>query len=167
MEYNDTFVAVDVETTGLSPIFNELIEISAIKYKESNKVDIFSTLIKPKVEIPYYITKITSITNHMVRNSPSIETVMPELIQFIGDLPIVAHNARFDMGFLQNYSNRSFSENVIIDTVQLSRKMHPDLCNHKLGTVAKHIGIIEDGFHRAEFDCECCARIYMKYLGIA
>ncbi len=158
------FVAIDVETTGLSPLQNELIEISAIKYLGNKKIDTFTTLIKPKVRIPYYITNITGITNEMVKNSPFVEEVMPNLIQFIGNNPIVAHNANFDYKFIQSYSNNSFSKNKLIDTVQIGRKLYPHLANHKLGTIAKHIGITEDGFHRAEFDCECCAKIYMKYL---
>lgn len=160
----DTFVAIDVETTGLSPFANELIEVSAIKYKGSKKLDTFSTLIKPKVQIPYYITRITGITNDMVKNAPMVEEVMPALIDFVGDLNIVAHNANFDYKFIQNYSGDSFSKNKVIDTVPIGRKLYPGLPNHKLGTIAKHIGITEDGFHRAEFDCECCAKIYMEYL---
>ena len=158
------FVAIDVETTGLSPVYNELIEISAIKYEKAKKKDIFSTLIKPKKEISDTITNITGITNEMVKNAPNIEQVMPELIDFIGDYPIVAHNANFDYSFLQNNSQKSFSKNKVIDTVAISRKMLPSLPNHKLNTVSKYIGIEEDGFHRAEFDCECCAKIYIKYL---
>ena len=158
------FVAIDVETTGLSPVYNELIEISAIKYEKAQKKDTFSTLIKPKKEISDTITNITGITNEMVKNAPNIEQVMPKLIDFIGDYPIVAHNANFDYSFLQNNSQKSFSKNKVIDTVAISRKMLPSLPNHKLNTVSKYIGIEEDGFHRAEFDCECCAKIYIKYL---
>lgn len=163
-KYKKQFVALDVETTGLSPVYNELIEISAIKYDGETKVDTFSTLIKPKRPISRTITNITGITNQMVAKSPQIEDVMPKLVEFIGDNPIVAHNANFDFSFLQNNSNRSFSKNTVIDTVALSRKMLPNLPNHKLNTVAKCIGIQEEGFHRAEFDCECCAKIYIKYL---
>lgn len=160
----EIFVAVDVETTGLSPMANELIEVSAIKYKGAEKIDTFSTLIKPKVSIPYRITSITGITNEMVRKSPVVEEVMPQLIKFIGDSPIVAHNANFDYQFLQWHSNHSFSKNRVIDTVQIGRKLYPYLPNHKLGTIAREIGITEDGFHRAEFDCECCAKIYIQSL---
>ncbi len=160
------FIALDTETTGLSPVYNELIEVSAIKYKGKEKLNRFSTLIKPKKEIPYRITQITGITNEMVKNAPTIEMVMPNLIEFIQEYPIVAHNASFDMGFLQINSNYHFKKNRVIDTVRLSRRMHPELPNHKLGTVARYIGITEEGYHRAEFDCECCAQIYMKYLGI-
>lgn len=160
---NNIFVAIDVETTGLSPIANELIEISAIKYDGKNKIDTFTSLIKPKTKIPYYITNITGITNEMVQESPYVEEIMPSLIEFIGKSP-VAHNANFDYKFIQNYSNNAFSRNVLIDTVQIGRRLYPNLPNHKLGTIAKHIGITEDGFHRAEFDCECSAKIYMEYL---
>ena len=162
----DIFVAIDVETTGLSPFANELIEVSAIKYQGSKKIDTYTTLIRPKLKIPYYITKITGITNEMVQNAPEVEEVMPELVHFVGDATIVAHNANFDYKFIQNYSNDSFSKNKVIDTVPIGRKLYPELPNHKLGTIAKHIGITEEGFHRAEFDCECCAKIYMEYLKV-
>lgn len=158
------FVAIDVETTGLSPLYNELIEISAIKYEGAKKLDTFSTLIKPKKEVSSTITNLTGITNKMLEDAPTIEKVMPELIEFIGDNPIVAHNANFDYSFLQNNSNKSFTNNKVIDTVAISRKMLPNLPNHKLNTVARYIGIQEEGYHRAEFDCECCAKIYTKYL---
>ena len=102
----------------------------------------------------------------MVEEAPEVEEVMPELIDFVGDLPIVAHNANFDYKFIQNYSNNSFTKNKVIDTVPIGRRLYPELPNHKLGTIAKHIGITEDGFHRAEFDCECCAKIYMEYLKV-
>lgn len=149
----------------MSPVNNELIEVSAIKYKGNEKIGIFSTLIKPRVSIPYRITQITGITNDMVKSSPTVEEVMPKLVEFISDNPIVAHNANFDYSFIQNYSNGSFSKNKLIDTVQIGRKLYPELPNHKLGTIARRIGITEDGFHRAEFDCECCAKIYMNYIG--
>lgn len=158
------FVAIDVETTGLSPVYNELIEVSAIKYEGAKKVGTFSTLIKPKKEVSSTITKLTGITNRMLQNAPEVEKVMPDLINFIGDNTIVAHNANFDYSFLQNNSNRSFTNNKVIDTVAISRKMLPNLPNHKLNTVARCIGIQDEGFHRAEFDCECCAQIYIKYL---
>lgn len=166
IDNKNIFVAIDVETTGLSPITNELIEVSAIKYDGNKRIDTFSTLIKPKVRIPYYITNITGITNDMVEEVPEVEEVMSELIDFVGDLPIVAHNANFDYKFIQNYSNNSFTKNKVIDTVPIGRRLYPELPNHKLGTIAKHIGITEDGFHRAEFDCECCAKIYMEYLKV-
>ena len=158
------FVAIDVETKRLNPLYNEIIEISAIKYEGAKKLDTFSTLIKPKKEVSSTITNLTGITNKMLEDAPTIEKVMPELIEFIGDNPIVAHNANFDYSFLQNNSNKSFTNNKVIDTVAISRKMLPNLPNHKLNTVARYIGIQEEGYHRAEFDCECCAKIYMKYL---
>lgn len=165
-ERTNIFVALDVETTGFSPISNELIEISAIKYKGTRKIDNFSTLLKPSQQIPQRITQITGITNELVLHAPCIKEIQPLLIDFISNYTIVAHNASFDMKFLQENFRGNFKQNRVIDTVQLSRQMFPKLENHKLGTVAKHIGIKEDGFHRAEFDCECCAKIYMEYLQI-
>ena len=162
----EEFVAVDVETTGLSPIMHELIELSAIKYQGNKKIDSFTTLVKPKKEISYQITNLTGITNEMVQDAKPIEEIMPQLVEFIGNHIIVAHNAGFDVSFLQSYSQNSFRKNKIVDTVALSRKMHPELPNHKLGTVAKYMGITGEGFHRAEFDCECCANIYMKWIGV-
>lgn len=164
IENSNTFVALDVETTGFSPIFNELIEVSAIKYEDNKKIDSLTTLIKPKGDLPEEITKLTGITIEMLKDAPSCEEVMPKLIDFIGNNKIVAHNANFDYSFLQNKSNNSFAKNEVIDTLKLSKKMYPNLPNHKLNTISKEIGITEDGYHRAEFDTECCAKIYIKYL---
>lgn len=160
----EIFIALDTETTGLSPINNEIIEVSAIKYKGNKKIASFSTLIKPNANIPYNITRITGISNDMVKNAPKKEDIEEKLTNFIGENTIIAHNANFDMNFLNNSFNNKFIKNKVIDTVKLSRKMYPYLPNHKLSTVAEHIGVTENGYHRAEFDCECCAKIYIKYL---
>lgn len=165
-DFEKIFVVIDTETTGFSPIRNELIEISAIKYKGKEKIDTFSTLIRPLNPIPYYITKITGIDNEMVESAPTVDKVINKLVKFVDNNPIVAHNASFDLSFLNQNSNGSFCKNQIIDTIPLSKKIAPNLPNYKLGTVARYIGIEEEGFHRAEFDCECCAKIYMKYIGI-
>ena len=164
MNQEEIFVALDTETTGLSPRNNEIIEVSAIKYKGSKKLETFSTLIKPNANIPYNITRITGISNDMVKSAPKKEEIAEKLIEFIGNNTIVAHNASFDMNFLNNSFDNKFIKNKVVDTVKLSRMMHPYLPNHKLSTVAEHIGVKEDGYHRAEFDCECCAKIYIKYL---
>ena len=81
----------------------------------------------------------------MLENAPELDKVMPELVNFIGDNPIVAHNANFDYSFLQNNSNRSFTKNKVIETVAISREMLPNLAKHKLNTVARCIGIKEEG----------------------
>lgn len=100
----------------------------------------------------------------MLKNAPKVEEVMPKLISFIGNNPIVAHNAKFDYSFLQENSNKSFSDNELIDILEISRQMFKNIPNYKLNTISKIIRIEEDSFHRAEFDSECCAKIYMKYL---
>ncbi len=158
------FVVIDFETTGLDAIKNELIEVSALKYVGRNFVDSYITLIKPKIKIPYYITQINGITNEMVKDAPSIEEVIPRLVDFIGPSVLVAHNAAFDMKFLKCNAQRCGLEvkNSYIDTLSLSRKTFPELHNHKLATVARHIGIHEEGWHRAEFDTRATAEILLR-----
>lgn len=160
------FVVIDFETTGLDAEKNEVIEVSALKYIDRNFADSYITLIKPKNKIPYYITQINGITNEMVCTSPGIEEVIPKLVDFIGDAVIVAHNASFDMKFLKCNAKRCGFEinNTYIDTLALSRKTFPELSNHKLATVARHIGILEEGWHRAEFDTRATAEILLKCL---
>ena len=102
------FVAIDVETTGLSPVYNELIEISAIKYEGAKKIDNFSTLVKPKKEVSNIITNLTGITNKMLENAPQIEEVMPKLVKFIGNHIIVAHNANLMLAFYKTIQTRAF-----------------------------------------------------------
>lgn len=158
------FVVIDFETTGLDSINNEIIEVSALKYKDRSLVDTYITLVKPKKRIPGYITQINGITNEMVESSPGVEEVIPKLADFIGDSVIVAHNASFDMKFLKCNAERCglVINNDYIDTLALSRKAFPCLRNHKLATVARHIGITDEGWHRAEFDTRATAQVLLK-----
>ncbi|MCX8129868.1 MAG: 3'-5' exonuclease [Clostridia bacterium] len=160
------FIVIDFETTGLSAEANEIIEVSALKYIDRKFVGSYITLVKPKTRIPGYITQINGITNEMVKDSPCIEDVMPKLIDFIGDLLIVAHNANFDMKFLKYHAEKCGYKvsNPSLDTLILSRKAFPSLTNHKLATVAQHVGIKDGGWHRAEFDTRATAEILLKCL---
>lgn len=160
------FIVIDFETTGLNPIDNEIIEVSALKYIDRKFVDSYITLIKPKNRIPGYITQINGITNEMVKDSPTTEAVIPILLNFIGDLTIVAHNASFDMKFLKcNAEKCGYKvDNSSLDTLTLSRKAFPNLNNHKLATVARHVGIKDGSWHRAEFDTRATAEILLKCL---
>jgi DNA polymerase III epsilon subunit family exonuclease len=160
------FVVIDFETTGLSPLANEVIEVSALKYVNRKFVDSYITLIKPKNRIPAYISQINGISNEMVKDSPSAEEVIPKLLEFIGTFTIVAHNASFDMKFLKcNAEKCGYTvENTSLDTLVLSRKAFPKLDNHKLATVARHIGIKGGGWHRAEFDTRATAEILLRCL---
>ncbi|AAO35695.1 DNA polymerase III subunit epsilon (endogenous virus) [Clostridium phage phiCTC2A] len=161
----DEFVVIDLETTGLYPVTDKIIEITAIKYKSGQIVEKYNTLINPKINIPKRATEINNITNNMVKDSPVIEDVLPELLKFIKEYPLVAHNASFDIKFLNaNLAliNREI-KNVAIDTLQLSRAMYTFLPNHKLTTIKEHLCISEDNSHRALPDCITTAEIYLDY----
>ncbi len=91
----------DIETTGFSSKNDKIIEIGAVKLKDGEIVDSFSTFVDPKVNIPYKITELTSITQNMVNGQPTIDEVLPKFMEFVGDSVLVAHNAAFDVGFIK------------------------------------------------------------------
>lgn len=163
----DEFVVLDFETTGLDPSTDKIIEVSALKYKNGILIDEFQTLINPKIKIPYEITEINGITNAMVKNKPTIEEILPKLLDFIGELPIVAHNAPFDAKFLKYNVLRHYGEdninNTFIDTLAIARKLFPNLRNHKLETIKKHLKMDVDS-HRAYDDTLVTAQIYLDYI---
>jgi len=158
-----SFVAVDVETTGLSPIQNEIIEISGLKYVEGVLVEEFVSFVKPKTEITPEITKITGITNDMIKEAPGIDETIIAFIGFTEGLSLVAHNADFDMGFINKAcQNLGFEpENGVVDTLQISRDLY-DLNKYNLVAVASHLGIETDGAHRAKADAQMCAKVFLS-----
>lgn len=160
----DSYTVLDFETTGLDPVNDEIIEVGAVKFLNGQAVEQFGTLVKPKKPISSRITKINGISNSMVSKSPSIETVVPELIKFIGDDVIVAHNASFDMKFLINVISRlklnHHVSNAVADTLQLSRKHFPELENHKLPTLKNAIGMKNTPSHRSVDDCIVTGAVY-------
>jgi len=122
----------------------------------------FNTLINPFRHIPEPITRLTGISNELVELAPSIEQKIEELIEFIGDLPIIAHNASFDMGFLyalDNIDGISIPEYIVIDTVKLARKKITEAPNHKLTTLTEFLQLEHDA-HDAIGDCMATAAIY-------
>ena len=125
----DTYVVFDLETTGFSPVKDKIIEIGAVKVEEGKITDKFSTFVNPKVPIPFEITRLTSITDEMVMNAPTIEEVLPEFLEFIDGAALVAHNAGFDVGFIeQNCRYQDIQPDFTsVDTVALARILLP-LC---------------------------------------
>lgn len=161
---DDIFVVFDLETTGFSSKNDKIIEIGAVKLKEGKIIDRFSTFVNPEKTIPYHITELTSINDEMVRNSPKIEEVLPEFLNFCKGAVLVAHNAGFDTSFIKANCNRlgltfSFS---ILDTVPLARFLYPDLKRVKLNIVAKYLGISLENHHRAVDDAKATADILLK-----
>jgi DNA polymerase-3 subunit alpha (Gram-positive type) len=157
------FIAFDLETTGFAPPC-KIIEIGAVKVINSKIVDRYQTFVDPCCMIPPRITGLTGIDQTMVCKAPKIDDALPLFINFIESLPIAAHNASFDMNFI-NYEARRLGypvKNRIIDTLALSRRYYPALENHKLNTVARHIGVINECEHRGLYDAMVVAGILMK-----
>jgi len=163
IEILNDYIVVDIETTGLDPYFDDIIEIGALKIKNGKIVDKFEQLIKPSSPVSDFISELTGITNDMLINCPTINYVLPKFIDFISDMSIVGHNVHFDINFLYDniflHLNNKFSNNFI-DTLRLSRRLFPTLENHKLNTLSKHLNIKIDSSHRAIADCETTYKIY-------
>lgn len=154
------FVAIDVETTGLDPARNHIIEIAAIKYINGKEVDKFVTLVKPPVKIPKKITEINGIDDEMVKDAPGIDEVIPKFKELIKDMILVAHNMDFDSSFVEHAAGPL--NNVKVCTLRSSREVFEDMKSHKLIDVARKIGFVGNGYHRAEFDARAAGEIY-KY----
>ena len=163
---DDTYVVFDIETTGFSAIKDKIIEIGAVKVKEGEIVDRFSTFVNPQRPIPYEITKLTGIQDEMVLSAPTIEEVIPDFLEFIGDAVLVAHNASFDVGFLAQQCRYLdiYPEFVSVDTVALARVLLPTLAKFKLNNVAKALNISLENHHRAVDDAGATAEIFVKFI---
>lgn len=162
----DKFVVLDIETTGLSPINDMITEIGAVKIVNGEIVEEYNQLINPERNIPDHIVELTGITNEMVKDMPTIDQVLPKFQEFIGDSILVAHNASFDIGFLREQYKRIGRElqNPILDTLELSRNLLPQLKSHKLNIIAKYLNINLVNHHRAVDDAKATAEIFIKFL---
>ena len=163
---DDTYVVFDLETTGFSPEKNKIIEIGAVKVVGGVITDRFSTFVNPEVPIPFNIEELTSIKDDMVLDAPKIEEILPEFMEFCKDAIMVAHNAEFDMSFINKNCERQGlpCDFTIIDTVALARILLPNLNRFKLDTVAKALGVSLDNHHRAVDDAGCTAEIFVKFI---
>lgn len=161
---DDTYVVFDIETTGFSPVNDKIIEIGAVKIQNGEVIDNFSHFVNPKRNIPYEITKLTSINNDMVKDAETIENLLPKFMEFCKGCVLVAHNAAFDTGFIKKNCrdlNLKF-DSSIVDTVPLARFLYPELKKVKLNIVAKHLGISLENHHRAVDDAKATAEILLK-----
>ena len=147
------FCVVDLETTGGSSDYNSITEIGAVKYRAGEEVGRFTTLVNPGCAIPPFIVLLTGITDTMVTNAPAIEDVLDDLLEFIGDAVLVAHNARFDIGFINAalvHDGREKLANRVLDTVGLARRLvGGEVENCKLSTLAASLGFAHQPSHRA------------------
>ncbi|MBB6675553.1 PolC-type DNA polymerase III [Cohnella nanjingensis] len=147
-----TYVVFDIETTGLSVTANKIIELAGVKVKGGQEIGRFSTFINPHEPIPYNIQQLTSITDEMVQDAPELEPKLKEFIAFIEDAVLVAHNARFDVGFIQENCKRLGLppvDNPALDTLELARYLHPTMKNHRLNTLSALYKVSLENHHRA------------------
>ncbi len=163
----DIYVVFDTETTGFYAGSDQMIEIGAVKIAKGKIIDRFDELIDPKRPIPKKITDLTFITDEMVAGKDSEENVTKRFLEWAGDLPMVAHNAKFDISFMKaacsKYNLGEFDKTVL-DTMSMARMLHPEWPNHKLQTLTKKLDIPwdEEKHHRADYDAEGTALAFYK-----
>lgn len=156
ISFPSKFVVIDLETTGLSPEWDEIIEVAALRIQDGEIIASYQSLVKPNEEIDEFITELTGITVEMLSEAPSVEEVLPAFRDFIGDDLVVGHNVSFDVGFIydnfEKYLGVPFSNNYI-DTMRISRKAMPELAHHRLKDMVNIFNIVTEGQHRALADC--------------
>ena len=159
------FVAFDLETTGIKPKENMIVEVGAVLFDGDRAVKGYGTLVDPGMPIPPDASAVNGITGDMVRGKPRIADVLADFADFCGDLPLVAHNAPFDFKFLLediNLHRAAAPKGIVLDTLPLARRIFPGLPNYKLGTLVRHFGFPSGTFHRAEEDSAYCGLLFAK-----
>jgi len=152
---NMVFVAFDVETTGLNSKNERVVEIGAVKFCGQTCIATTNWLINPGKTIPKGVIRVHGITDNMVKHEPHARTILIKFKKFMGDAPLIAHNARFDVGFIAQEcrkSNLKIPENIVIDSLPMSRKYFPDAPAHNLVALTKYLNLEDTGHHRALAD---------------
>ncbi|MBQ4381134.1 MAG: PolC-type DNA polymerase III [Oscillospiraceae bacterium] len=162
---NGEFVAFDIETTGLSAMEDRITEIGAVLFRNGQKQEVFQTFSNPGRHIPGDITRLTGITDEMVADAPEEGEAVRRFLDFAGGRPLLAHNANFDISFIDEAAKRMGFEfaPTFIDTLALAQAMSPDLKNHKLDVVARDLELPDFEHHRASDDAITCGLIGARY----
>ena len=160
------YVCVDIETTGIRPKWDRIIEIGAVKVRDGKEVDRFSQLIYPGIHIPPRITELTGITDEMLEGKPAIHQVLPRFMEFAGDDFLLGHNIRFDYSFLkQNAINLNLKfEKKGMDTLKIARKVLPQLESRALDYLCNFYHIKDENHHRALNDASVTSQLYQILL---
>ena len=158
------YVLFDLETTGLDSESDAIIEISALKVKNREVIDEFSTLVNPCMHIPYVASCVNGIVDDMVKDAPKIEEALKSFIAFVGNCVLMGHNIkRFDLPFIQRDAVRCFGKqlsNDYVDTLFVAQRYLPELDSHSLESLADYYDISYYGAHRALADCRINKRVY-------
>jgi ATP-dependent DNA helicase DinG len=160
-----SIVAIDIETTGLSEDRDAIIEIGAVKFKGHRVEDEWSALINPNRHIPEFISALTGIDDAMVRQAPRLSEVAPDLDAFVSDAPVIGHNVRFDLSFLQRAG--LFQYNEVIDTYELASVLLPTASRYNLGALGKQLGILLPATHRALDDAKVTMAAFNRLFEMA
>lgn len=163
----DDIIVFDLETTGLSPSKERITEIGAVKIRGGEIVDKFGSFVNPEMAIPAKITELTGISNQMVADAPSEKQAVEDFLEFCGEnIVLVAHNASFDMSFLNAAMSRCGIERkiLVVDTLVLARAMYPEMKKFKLNILADKLGVKQESHHRADDDARVLGEIFLKML---
>lgn len=158
------YVAVDIETTGLNPLEDNIIEIGAIRYVDGLPSGCFKSFIKPGIKLPQVIINLTGITDTMLKDAPAEEQVMEDFMTFAGEDVLLGHNVIFDYSFLKTAAirhNHIFDRNGI-DTLSICRSFHMDMKSKSLDSMCVYYGISRERAHRAYDDAKAAAELYMR-----
>ncbi|MCR5596281.1 MAG: PolC-type DNA polymerase III [Lachnospiraceae bacterium] len=168
---SSTYVVFDLETTGFSPVNDRIIEIGAVKIKDGEVIDRFSSFVNPEIPIPFRIEELTSINDNMVIDADKIDVALPKFLEFIGDneTVLVGHNVEFDVSFIREKMKTVLGldfDYTYVDTLGIARAFLTGHKKYTLDAVAKMLNVNLDHHHRAVDDAECTALIYLKLMDI-
>ena len=170
--FPNEYCVLDLETTGLSPEWDQIIEIGAIKYADGKEVARYQTLVQPISQgdgrfVSDFIVGLTGITNEMLADAPKIRAVLGSVEGFLGDLPIVGYNVNFDINFLYDSFSRTLGRpftNDHIDALRIAKKLYPEMAHHRLEDVVSRLGVDNTHAHRTISDCEATHACYQRFL---
>jgi ATP-dependent DNA helicase DinG len=156
-----TFVALDLETTGLSPRLDRIIEVGAVRFQGDTVLATFQSLVRPEVGIPRAVQELTGIRDADVAAAPQPEHVLAQLIDFVGTSAVVAHSGNFDLSFLVDGASEPVYE--LFDTLDLARIMLPVVPSHSLPHLSRQLGLSHPHPHRALSDADAARQLF-RYL---
>ena len=174
------FTAIDIETTGLDPHLDKIVELGAVKFDKDGIIARFAALVNPGIPMPAEAERVNNISDEMLKDKPSLEEVLPEFLSMISDTILLAHNVKFDCGFINAKLKKSHRKsksswkppypalpNPLADTLHFSREKFRGFRSYSLQNLARELKIKVKDAHRAEGDAIICMEILKKIVGVA